>query len=75
MRAALGPKAVVNSGVVSVDVGSRDVLTQVLRQRNLQGRIKIKLVFSCIARFNIAKMSDFPELIYRLTANPIKIPA
>lgn len=45
MRAALGPKAVVNSGVVSVDVGSRDVLTQVLRQRNLQGRIKIKLVF------------------------------
>lgn len=63
----------INSGVVLAYVGLRDVLTQELRQRSLQGRKS--RCHSCIARLNIAKMSVLPELIYRLNANPIKIPA
>ena len=70
MRADLGPKAV----VVSADVGPRDVLTKELRHEAHRGQLKSRWC-SYIARLNIAKMSVFPELIYRLNANPIKIPA
>lgn len=36
VRAALGPKSVVSSGVVAADGGPGGILTQELRQRNLQ---------------------------------------